>query len=146
MKARLTSTMLRTGGIARDFVRTIQGRRSRPQQRERHSSGAARVLEDCKEPYDPFGEDRPFDAYDLIAVLDGGLADFAVIPYYFSAAAREDGQDITIGSCVFICGDELRRPFIVVKVDAEAHAVRIQDAEHNGYVIPWDLIEPWKQS
>ena len=146
MKARLIANSLQTDGIARAFVRLIKENYAPLKDRDDHPTEAAGVLEASKDPPDPFGGESAIDPHDLISVLDGGLADLGIVPYYFSVDARKAGKHISIGSCVAITGDQLRRQFIVSQIDAQKGAVRVEDAEQNSFLVPWDLVEPWEKT
>jgi len=72
--------------------------------------------------------------------LDNELTEFKFLPYFLTDAARANGEGVFEGSLVSLLGDD--RMFRLVRVLYEQEAIRIEDQNHNEFVVPWGLIRP----
>ncbi len=76
--------------------------------------------------------------------LDKELTEFKVLPYFFTDAARSRGEGISKGSYVRITGDD--RNFRVLRVSYEQESIRLEDENHNEFVVPWNIIRRKRSS
>ena len=142
MKTRIYANHLRIGGSASEFIREVEGSHRTPvkENGEPKKVEAFEILESFQENNkDPNEIDLGImDGKFLNRRLEYGLKEFKVIPYFLSAEARAKGEGISEGSPVTLVGDE--RIFRVVCVLYEQESVRLEDENHNEFLVPWGLI------
>jgi hypothetical protein len=146
MKARLFVNILKRGHVAADYVRLVE---STPHQSstviDNHNRGQAQqileTVQNCNQP--DYELDVNIAGKDLIWQLDHDFESIGLVPYFFSNAACSAGEGIAVGSCVSIPGDD--RQFRTVAISRPSGAVCLRDAEGNEYVVPWQLVRPWRE-
>ena len=147
MKTRIYANHLRIGGSASEFIREVEGSHRTPvkENGEPKKVEAFEILESFQEnKKDPNEIDLGImDGKFLNRRLEYGLKEFKVIPLYLTDEARAKGEGIYEGSSVTLVGDE--RIFRVVCVLYEQEAIRLEDENRNGFVVPWGLIRPYKE-
>jgi len=146
MNARLFINSLRTGEIARNYIRLVK-ESFRPAQVEAEGESytvkAQAILESIEQQDQPDPLDTSIEGRDLLKHMDqSGVEDFAVIPYWFTSLAKSRGEAIVPGVHVLITGDPSRTLYKTVEVSFQHQSVVVIDAGDNEFVLPWDLIEP----
>jgi len=145
MRAKLWANQMKIGGSAWEYLRLVRNASSRPPKAVDESQGkeAQEILESVREQ-DNSGYELDIDitGNNLIGQMDRDFEDMGLIPYFFSNAAREAGETISAGSRVSIPGDE--RQFRTVAISRRKGSVRIRDAAGSEYLIPWQLVRPWR--
>ena len=146
MRAKLFINQMKIGGTAREYIRLVKNASPIPTKGmdESHRKEAQGILESVREQ-DNYGYELDIDisGRNLIDQMDKDFESVGLVPYHFSKAAAEAGQGISLGSYVIIPGDD--RKFRTVAISRRRGAVRIQDAEGNEYVVPWQLPRPWRE-
>ncbi len=146
MKARLFVNQLRTDGTALEYIRLVKKASSRPTKAvdESHGREAQEILESAREQDNSGYElDINIRGNTLITQMDRDFESMGLVPYHFSKAAAEAGQDISLGTYVIIPNDD--RQFKVVSISRRKGSVRIRDASGNEYLIPWQLVQPGRE-
>ena len=146
MKAKIYANQLRIDGTALEYIRLVKKASpiARKEMDESHRIEAKEIIESVKEQDNSSYElDINIEGKNLIDRMDNDFEDMGLVPYHFSKAAAEAGEGISLGTYVIIPGDD--RKFRTVAISRRRGAVRIQDAEGNEYVVPWQLPRPWRE-
>ena len=148
MKAKLYANQMRIGGPASEFIREVEDSRhtSVKETDAPKKAGATKILESLhKNDENPNEIDLGIMTGEFLnRRLDNELTEFKVIPYFLTDEARSKGEGISKGSYVRISGDD--RNFRVLRVLYEQEAVRLEDENHNEFVVPWSLIRQKRSS
>lgn len=144
MRARIFINEMRSGAVARDYLRLVKGGLVRPTQEAKEPSRveAWGILETNQDQNQSDVLDVSIEGKSLITQMDHDLADFGLIPYWYSDLARSRGEAIRPGVRVIISGDPLRQGFETVEVSFEQESVRMRDSRGQEFVVPWDLVMP----
>jgi hypothetical protein len=145
MKAKIYSNQLRTDGTALEYIRLVRNTTLIPKKAvdESHRKEAQNILESAKEQDNSGYElDINIEGKNLIDQMDSDFESMGLIPYHFSKAAAEAGEDISLGTYVIIPNDD--RKFRTVAISRRKGAVRIRDAAGSEYLVPWQLVRPWR--
>jgi hypothetical protein len=146
MRARLFTNILRAGSVARDYVRLAETNRDRTATAIDDTKGreAEKVLESFHDANLPEYElDINISGSDLTQLLDGDLESMGLVPHFFTNAACEAGEGISVGSHVIIPGDD--RKFRTVAISRRHGTIHLQDANGSEYLVPWQLARPWRE-
>jgi hypothetical protein len=146
MKAKLVINRLRTGDIARNYIRLVKESQPRhlPVEADDASTTvkAQAILETIESQNQPDDLDFNIDGKNLLKHMDqAGLTDLT-IPYWFTSLAKSRGEAIVSGVHVLITGDPSRTLYKTVEVSFQHQSIVVIDAGDNEFVLPWDLIEP----
>jgi len=144
MRARIFINEMRSGATARDYLRLVKGGLVRPTQEAKEPSRveAWGILDTNQDQNQSDVLDVSIEGKSLITQMDHDLADFGLIPYWYTDTARSRGEGIFPDVRVIICGDPLRQNFLTVEVSFEQESVRIRDPKGHEFVLPWDLVVP----
>jgi hypothetical protein len=137
MRARIFKSILNTGTVARDYIRLVCGRKhvSESQGTEDGVRAAApNILESFKHQRGQRESDHILTGKRVIRAMDEQLQG------YLSTAERFANW-VTRGSYVSLPRDDRR--FTIIEILWDREAIRVQDDEGYGYVIPFSLIGPW---
>ena len=147
MKARLFVNQLRIDGTAREYIRQVQNSRhiSVYQSGEREKAQALGILETFE------NHNEPPEEIDIGVItgenmnwqLDNDLMDFRNLPYFFSDAAKSNGEGISEGDSVSLLGDDRR--FEVVHISFESESFHLRAEDDVDFTVPWRLIRPWRE-
>ena len=146
MKAKLVINRLRTGDIARNYIRLVKESQPRhlPVEADDASTTvkAQAILETIESQNQPDDLDISIEGKDLIKHMDqSGLTDLT-IPYWYTEMARSRGEAICPGVHVIITGDPSREEYETIHVSFGHEATRIRDTKGNEFVLPWDMVVP----
>ena len=146
MKARLLIKSLRTGEIARNYIRLVK-ESFRPARVEVEGKSnavkAQAILESIEQQDQPDPLDTSIEGKDLLKHMDQGLEDSGYVPFFYTDQAKREGVGIYPGSYAIIVGDSARRKYRTIKVYFHRQSVQIRDLEDgNRFEVPWDLLEP----
>jgi len=145
MRAKLFVNQMRIGGSASEYLRLVRNASLIPTKAvdESHGREAQEILESVRKQDDSGYElDIDISGKNLIDQMDKDFESVGLIPYHFSKAAAEAGEDISLGTYVIIPHND--RQFRVVSISRRKGSVRIRDASGNEYLIPWQLVRPWR--
>jgi hypothetical protein len=110
MKARLVVNSISTGDSARNYLRLVKASRHHPSVEaldESHRREAQEILESVRKQDDSGYElDIDITGKNLIDQMDRDFESVGLIPYHFSKAAAEAGEDISVGTNVIIPNDD----------------------------------------
>ena len=146
MKAKIVANQLRTNGTALKYIRLVKNATPIPRKGtdESHRNEAQDILESVRQQDNSGYElDINIEGKHLIGQMDRDFEDMGLVPYHFSKAAAEAGQDISLGTYVIIPNDD--RKFRVVSISRCKGSVRIRDASGSEYLIPWQLVQPGRE-
>ena len=114
MKAKLVINRLRTGDIARNYIRLVKESQPRhlPVEADDASTTvkAQAILETIESQNQPDDLDISIEGKALLAHMDQGLEDMGLVPFFYSDEAKSQGVGIYPGSYVVISGDLRRSP------------------------------------
>ena len=147
MKAKIYANQMRLGGTAQEFIREVQNSRHAPvngtgEPKKAEALGILETFQNHNEPPEEIdigvitGENMNWQ-------LDKDLMDFRMLPYFFSDAARSNGEGIAEDDFVSLLGDD--RVFKVIRISYESESTQIRDEHGNDFVVPWRLIRPWRE-
>ncbi|MGO9566619.1 MAG: hypothetical protein ACLP5H_03660 [Desulfomonilaceae bacterium] len=147
MRAKLWANQMRLGGSAWEYIRGVEKTRHIPvnQTGEREKAEAQGILESFQDTIKPSEEIDlgVITGKDMNWQLDNDLMDFRVIPYFFTDAARSNGEGIAEGYSASLLGDDRR--FEVIRISYESESVHLRDSDGNEYLVPWQLPQPWRE-
>ena len=146
MKARLYLNHVKSGSMARDFIKFVKGACPNPvkETKESKTTEATEILESFHQ------NDQNPNEIDLGIMngeflnrrLDNELTEFKVVPYFLTEEARSKGEGIREGDSAYLLGDD--RIFDVVHISYESESIRLRDDNENEFVVPWHLLVPSK--
>jgi len=146
MSAKLSINQMKIGGSASEYLRLVRKASPIPTKtvEESHRKDAREILESVRRQDDSGYElDINIEGKNLIDQMNHDLEDFGLVPYFFSNAALEAGEAISVGSQVSIPHDD--RKFRIVAVSRHYGTVHLRDANGNEYLVPWQLARPWRE-
>lgn len=146
MRAKLSINQMKIGGSASEYLRLVRNATPIPTKTvdESHRREAQEILESIREQDNSGYElDINIEGKNLIDQMDKDFESVGLVPYHFSKSAAEAGEAISVGSRISIPGDE--RQFKVVSISRHYGAVCIRDASGSEYLIPWQLVQPWRE-
>ncbi len=146
MKAKIYANQLRIDGTALEYIRLVKKASPIPRKEmdESHRIEAKEIIESVKEQDNSGYElDINIEGKNLIDRMDNDFEDMGLVPYHFSKSAAEAGEYISLGTYVIIPHDD--RKFRTVAISKRHGAVRLRDANGNEYLLPWQLVRPWRE-
>ena len=120
MRARIVRSLIDTGSAARDFIRLVCGRKSRPMGSpagDETRTGAPQVLESFRNQRRQRQSDYILNGNRVIRALDEQLRDYR-------SAGEQFADLVTRGSHISIHGDDRR--FTVIEMCWEEEAIRVR--------------------
>jgi len=140
MKARIIATEITRGTVAKDFIKSVEDRKSLSTTMEPERLQAHQVLKVFEDHNKPLPDDPAPPVKDLVEVLTRDILDMMGL---LVGDGKEVGARLFKGCPVRLIGIPDRK-FIVVDIFWDDGEVRVKESGTDiGYVMPWDCVEFW---